>query len=146
MCPDNKMIKKLVKKFASSKKSITFAVPFFETTRNSFAEIAQLVEHDLAKVGVASSSLVFRSKKRLTEMWGVFVFIVRAPHEDRNPGNLVLKRCDSTPSRPESADSGPGEVLGRYTDGNYRNSRGAKSRRYWRQLHQRWPREDSWYS
>ena len=27
-----------------------------------FAEIAQLVEHDLAKVGVASSSLVFRSK------------------------------------------------------------------------------------
>ncbi len=28
------------------------------------AEIAQLVEHDLAKVGVASSSLVFRSKKR----------------------------------------------------------------------------------
>ena len=28
----------------------------------SFAEIAQLVEHDLAKVGVASSSLVSRSK------------------------------------------------------------------------------------
>ena len=26
-----------------------------------FAVIAQLVEHDLAKVGVASSSLVFRS-------------------------------------------------------------------------------------
>ena len=30
---------------------------------NNNAEIAQLVEHDLAKVGVASSSLVFRSKK-----------------------------------------------------------------------------------
>ena len=29
---------------------------------NTNAEIAQLVEHDLAKVGVASSSLVFRSK------------------------------------------------------------------------------------
>ena len=29
--------------------------------RSAFAEIAQLVEHDLAKVGVASSSLVFRS-------------------------------------------------------------------------------------
>ena len=29
----------------------------------NFAEIAQLVEHDLAKVGVASSSLVFRSNK-----------------------------------------------------------------------------------
>ncbi len=28
------------------------------------AEIAQLVEHDLAKVGVASSSLVFRSALR----------------------------------------------------------------------------------
>ena len=27
------------------------------------AEVAQVVEHDLAKVGVASSSLVFRSKK-----------------------------------------------------------------------------------
>ena len=31
--------------------------------REAYAEIAQLVEHDLAKVGVASSSLVFRSKK-----------------------------------------------------------------------------------
>ena len=30
--------------------------------RETKAEIAQLVEHDLAKVGVASSSLVFRSK------------------------------------------------------------------------------------
>ena len=32
----------------------------------SFAEIAQLVEHDLAKVGVASSSLVFRSRNSET--------------------------------------------------------------------------------
>ncbi len=31
--------------------------PAFE----KYAEVAQLVEHDLAKVGVASSSLVFRS-------------------------------------------------------------------------------------
>ncbi len=31
--------------------------------RQHIAEIAQLVEHDLAKVGVASSSLVFRSKE-----------------------------------------------------------------------------------
>ena len=29
------------------------------------AEIAQLVEHDLAKVGVASSSLVFRSPTKV---------------------------------------------------------------------------------
>ncbi len=28
------------------------------------AEIAQLVEHNLAKVGVASSSLVFRSQRQ----------------------------------------------------------------------------------
>ena len=32
-----------------------------------FAEIAQLVEHNLAKVRVASSSLVFRSKKKEAE-------------------------------------------------------------------------------
>ena len=32
--------------------------------KKAYAEIAQLVEHDLAKVGVASSSLVFRSKKK----------------------------------------------------------------------------------
>ena len=31
------------------------------------AEIAQLVEHDLAKVGVASSSLVFRSEKEVVK-------------------------------------------------------------------------------
>ena len=35
------------------------------------AEIAQLVEHDLAKVGVASSSLVFRSSVSLTSV-GLF--------------------------------------------------------------------------
>ena len=46
----------------------TFAIPF-----GKFAEIAQLVEHNLAKVGVASSSLVFRSKRSLREIWGFFV-------------------------------------------------------------------------
>ncbi len=42
----------------------TFAIP---NEKNGFksAEIAQLVEHNLAKVGVASSSLVFRSKGQL---------------------------------------------------------------------------------
>ena len=35
----------------------TFAIPF-----GNYAEIAQLVEHNLAKVRVASSSLVFRSR------------------------------------------------------------------------------------
>ena len=36
-------------------------LPLHRVKRNAFAEIAQLVEHDLAKVGVASPSLVFRS-------------------------------------------------------------------------------------
>ena len=39
-----------------------------KTQRKAYAEIAQLVEHDLAKVGVASSSLVFRSKREKFEM------------------------------------------------------------------------------
>ena len=38
------------------------------------AEIAQLVEHDLAKVGVASSSLVFRSKEA-PEMAPLFAYM-----------------------------------------------------------------------
>ena len=38
------------------------------------AEIAQLVEHDLAKVGVASSSLVFRSRFSLASV-GLFSYI-----------------------------------------------------------------------
>ena len=46
------------KKFGSLKNIRTFAIP-----NGKNAEIAQLVEHNLAKVGVASSSLVFRSKK-----------------------------------------------------------------------------------
>ena len=52
-----KKITFFLKKFALSKKVPTFAIPF-----EGNAEIAQLVEHNLAKVGVASSSLVFRSK------------------------------------------------------------------------------------
>ena len=41
--------------FAGLRKISTFA--------SAIAEIAQLVEHNLAKVRVASSSLVFRSKQ-----------------------------------------------------------------------------------
>jgi hypothetical protein len=36
-----------------------------EIANNANAKVAQLVEHDLAKVGVASSNLVFRSKSLL---------------------------------------------------------------------------------
>ena len=38
-----------------------------------YAEIAQLVEHNLAKVGVASSSLVFRSRKSQRNL-GLFLY------------------------------------------------------------------------
>ena len=46
-----------MKKLQDKKKCRTFALAIQQT-----AEIAQLVEHNLAKVGVASSSLVFRSR------------------------------------------------------------------------------------
>ena len=55
--------KKPNKNLDNWKKVITFAHAFREKCWQSGqnAEIAQLVEHNLAKVGVASSSLVFRS-------------------------------------------------------------------------------------
>ena len=76
-------VKKLAKFFASSKKCRIFAIPFDTGVHYSTAEIAQLVEHDLAKVGVASSSLVFRSK-RLVAMRGVFV-VVNTPSPTKSP-------------------------------------------------------------
>jgi hypothetical protein len=52
--------------------------PPFKIVAQYSAGIAQLVEHDLAKVGVASSNLVFRSKvlKKATViklLWPFFV-------------------------------------------------------------------------
>ena len=55
-----KLEKKRRKDLENPKKAPTFVSQL--RLRRS-AEIAQLVEHDLAKVGVASSSLVFRSRK-----------------------------------------------------------------------------------
>ena len=51
--------------FGNFKKETTFALAIGKTTSvaSEKAEIAQLVEHNLAKVRVASSSLVFRSNK-----------------------------------------------------------------------------------
>ena len=57
--------KKIVDNFGSFEKRTTFALAIgkmMNGCRNN-AEIAQLVEHNLAKVRVASSSLVFRSKR-----------------------------------------------------------------------------------
>ena len=45
-------------------------------TRIKIAEIAQLVEHNLAKVGVASSSLVFRSKFKSPVLYRTLFFMV----------------------------------------------------------------------
>ena len=53
----------MAKSFGGSEKSVTFA-PAIERDaphKRNDAEIAQLVEHDLAKVGVAGPSPVFRS-------------------------------------------------------------------------------------
>ena len=51
------------------RKITTFAAAKCEKRRRrsgNIAKIAQLVEHDLAKVGVAGSSPVFRSKHKIT--------------------------------------------------------------------------------
>ena len=54
--------------FGNFKKETTFALAIGKTTSvvSEKAEIAQLVEHNLAKVRVASSSLVFRSNQSST--------------------------------------------------------------------------------
>jgi hypothetical protein len=63
-------------------KSRAGSIPALSTTRDfnietgylhTNAKVAQLVEHDLAKVGVASSNLVFRSKSLQLE--GFFLLI-----------------------------------------------------------------------
>ena len=47
---------------------VSGSIPLSATNKNrSFAKIAQLVEHDLAKVGVAGSSPVFRSSAQMAE-------------------------------------------------------------------------------
>ena len=82
--------KKIVDNFGSFEKKTTFALAIgkmMNGCRNN-AEIAQLVEHNLAKVRVASSSLVFRSveekscaKKNNAQVaeWYTRTFQVRVP-------------------------------------------------------------------
>ena len=57
---------------ASAKAKFTLILPSRDKKPDlrSKAEIAQLVEHDLAKVGVASSSLVFRSTRSRVKSGG----------------------------------------------------------------------------
>ena len=64
------------KNLVISKKSSTFALAFGKEVRSGpskYAAIAQLVEHDLAKVGVASSSLVCRSEEREQDVFLLFL-------------------------------------------------------------------------
>ena len=61
-------LKKTIEKFAGLNKIPTFATAKAKEVQAN-AEIAQLVEHNLAKVRVASSSLVFRSRKAQVAEW-----------------------------------------------------------------------------
>ena len=64
-----------------------------------FAEIAQLVEHNLAKVGVASSSLVFRSNEEGLEKSKPFFVFVHLGGKNRSPqpcGKVVLYKLSKT--------------------------------------------------
>ena len=62
----------------------TFASQSGKTPLVTNAKIAQLVEHDLAKVGVAGSSPVFRSKKCLE-----FIEIVSSWHRADNHAKIA---------------------------------------------------------
>ncbi len=55
-----RIVEKIKKKFADKKNRFYICKPNYKKDIRS-AKIAQLVEHDLAKVGVAGSSPVFRS-------------------------------------------------------------------------------------
>gem|GEM_PF-759426 len=54
-------------------KAFIFAIPKREHKLFTHAEVAQLVEHNLAKVGVAGSNLVFCSEK-FQALWFGFFF------------------------------------------------------------------------
>ena len=55
-----------------------------------FAEIAQLVEHNLAKVGVASSSLVFRSRDCSGKDAILFIFLTWIKLEHNSDINSLV--------------------------------------------------------
>ena len=95
-------VKKVCGMFAGLRKISTFA--------SAIAEIAQLVEHNLAKVRVASSSLVFRSEKKEAESFdsaSFFLFTVyrcfkitvrdnsSIPATAQSDGGMLLKYDDT---------------------------------------------------
>ena len=68
-------VKKLLTKFLSY--SIISNVSGTRQNTKQYARVAQLVEHDLAKVGVAGSSPVFRSSDESRICSGFFYFLSR---------------------------------------------------------------------
>ena len=82
----------------------TFAIPN-EKNGSPNAEIAQLVEHNLAKVGVASSSLVFRSNKILNRIGAVVQLDRILACHARGRG------FESRPHRQNKKERDPAEVL-----------------------------------
>ena len=98
-----------------SKKSSTFA-PAFEKQRSfTVAEIAQLVEHDLAKVGVASSSLVFRSRMEKSRTSSCFSFLTEPKTGSQAQMAELVDACVSGAHAARCAGSSP--VLGTHRAG-----------------------------
>ena len=69
---------------------LTFAIPNRETVLEKYAEVAQLVEHNLAKVGVARSNRVFCSQKfQAPQEFGIFFYQSRFLETDDCPGGEI---------------------------------------------------------
>ena len=66
----------MIEKILQNKICFFLQDPYLCTPKvlKQYAEVAQLVEHDLAKVGVAGSSLVFRSFDSIPEPFGMEFF------------------------------------------------------------------------
>ncbi len=73
------------------------------------AGIAQLVEHNLAKVGVASSSLVSRSNdsRQYPDQFGVLLFSLTLQNNDHGFGWVAEWLCSGLQSRVRRFDSDP---------------------------------------
>ncbi len=94
--------KKTKKSFGSSEKSSTFASAIERDAllNEVYAEIAQLVEHNLAKVGVAGPSPVFRSQIEQKERLRVALIIIAQVAElvDAHvSGACAARRAGSSP-------------------------------------------------
>ena len=93
-------MKKDAEKFAGIKKNLTFATAFREVLlcNKGFAEIAQLVEHNLAKVGVAGPSPVFRSHSDKGQVKQIVSYAQVAELVDAYvSGAYVARRAGSSP-------------------------------------------------